>query len=152
MAEGLQKLVENLQVEINNLRSKVTSSRPTAPKDLSLISLIPRWSGTEKSVSVKEFFELVELSVRIGCWGEFDRIQITILKLSDVARIFYSSNLELQKADISWENFKAKFLHRFRDVKSGPYHFVHLQTCRREKYEPPRILGSVFFTGHENSP
>jgi hypothetical protein len=24
-------------------------------------------------------------------------------------QIFYSSNPELQKADISWENFKAKF-------------------------------------------
>jgi hypothetical protein len=56
MAEGLQKLVENLQAETNNLRSQVSSGRPTTPKDLSLISLIPRWSGTEKSVSVKEFF------------------------------------------------------------------------------------------------
>jgi len=50
MAEGLQKPVENLQAEINNLRSQVSSGTPTAPKDLSLISLIPRWSGTEKSV------------------------------------------------------------------------------------------------------
>jgi len=66
MAEGLQKLVENLQAEINNLRSQVSSGRPTAPKNLSLISLIPRWSGTEKSVRVKEFFELVESSARIG--------------------------------------------------------------------------------------
>jgi hypothetical protein len=65
---------------------------------------------------VKEIFELVE-SARIGCSSEFDKIQITILNLSDFAKIFYSSNPELQKADISWENFKAKFLHRFKDVK-----------------------------------
>jgi hypothetical protein len=77
MAEGLQKLVENLQAEINNLRSQVSSGGPTAPKDLSLISLTPKWSRTEKSVSVKEFFELVD-SARIGCWSEFDKIQITI--------------------------------------------------------------------------
>jgi hypothetical protein len=108
MAEGLQKLVENLQAEISNLRSQVSSGRPTAPKDLSLISLIPRWSGTEKSVIVREFFELVE-SARIGCWSESDNIQITILKLSDVAKIFYSCNPELQKVDISWKNFEAKF-------------------------------------------
>jgi hypothetical protein len=57
---------------------------------------------------VKEFFELVESSDRICCWSEFDRIQIKILKLSDVAKIFYSSNPELHKADISWENFRAK--------------------------------------------
>jgi len=118
----------------------------------SFISLIPRWSGTEKSVSVKEFFELVESSARIGCWSEFDRIQITILKLSHVAKIFYSSNPELQKADISWENFKAKFLHRFGDVKSDQYHYMQLQTARQKKDETSRILGSVSFTDHENSP
>ena len=59
MAESLRKLVESLQAEISNLRAQVSSGRPTAPKDLSLISLIPKWSGTEKSVSVKQFFELV---------------------------------------------------------------------------------------------
>jgi len=135
MAEGLQKLVENLQTEINYLRSQVSSGRPTVPKDLSLISLIPMSSGTEKSVSVKEFFELVESSARIGCWSEFDKIQITILKLSDVAKIFCSSNPKLQKADISWENINAKFLHRFRDVKSDQYHFMQLQTARQKKDE-----------------
>ena len=56
MAESLQKLAENLQAEISNLPAQTSSGRPTAPKDLSLISLIPKWSGTEKSVSVKEFF------------------------------------------------------------------------------------------------
>jgi len=55
MAKSLQKLVENLQAEISNLRGQVTSARPIAPKDLSLISLIPKWPGAEKSVSVKEF-------------------------------------------------------------------------------------------------
>jgi hypothetical protein len=56
MAESLQKLVESLQAEISNLRAQVSSGRPTAPKDLSLISLIAKWSGTEKSASVKKFF------------------------------------------------------------------------------------------------
>jgi len=56
MAESLQKLIESLQAGISNLRAQVSSGRSTAPKDFSLISLIPKWSGTEKSVSVKEFF------------------------------------------------------------------------------------------------
>ena len=63
MAESLQKLVESLQAEISNMRAQVSSSRPTVTKDLSLISLIPKWSGTEKSVSVKEFFEIVMSNV-----------------------------------------------------------------------------------------
>jgi len=135
MAEGFQKLVESLQAEISNLRAQVSPSRPTATKDLSLISLIPKWSGTEKSVSVKEFFEIVESSAKIGNWSEFDKIQITVLKLTEVAKAFYSSNPELQNTGISWENFKAKFLHRFRDVRSDQYHFMQLQTAKQKKHE-----------------
>jgi len=49
-------LVENLQAEICNLRDQVSSVRRTAPKELSLIFLITKWFGTEKSIIVKEFF------------------------------------------------------------------------------------------------
>jgi len=49
MAESLEKLVENLQAELSNLRAQVSSGRPTAPKDLSLISLISKWSGTDRN-------------------------------------------------------------------------------------------------------
>jgi len=69
MTQSLEKLVENLQVEISNLRVQFSSGTPTAPKDLSLISLIRKWSGTEKSVSVTEFFESVESSAIIGNWS-----------------------------------------------------------------------------------
>jgi hypothetical protein len=138
MAEILEKLVENLQAEISNLRAQVSSGRPTAPKDFSLISLIPKWSGTEKSVSVKEFFDSVESSAKIRNWSDFDKVQITALKLTEVAKAFYSSNPELHGASISWENFKAKFLHRFREVKSDQYRFVQLQTAKQQKDENPR--------------
>ena len=86
MAESLQKVVEDLQPEINNLQAQVNSRRPTAQKDLSLISLIPKWSGTENSVRVKEFFESVELVATIGNWSETDKKQITVLKLTEVAK------------------------------------------------------------------
>jgi len=108
MAESLEKLVENLQAEINNLRAQISSGKPTAPKDLSLISLIRKWSGTEKSVSVKEFFESAESSAIIGNWSDFDRIRITVPKLTEIAKAFCSSNPELHSTSISWENCKAK--------------------------------------------
>ena len=135
MAESFQKLLESLQAEISNLRGQVSSGSPTALKDLSLISLIPKWSGTEKSVSVKEFFELVESSARIGNWSEFDKIQITVLKIAEAAKAFYSSSPELQNTCISWEHFEAKFLHRFRDFRSDQYHFMQLQTAKQKKHE-----------------
>ena len=84
---------------------------------------------------MKEFFEIVESSAKIGNWSEFDKIQITVLKLTEVAKAFYSSNPELQNTGISWENFKAKFLHRFRDVRSDQYHFMQLQTAKQKKDE-----------------
>jgi len=63
----------------------------------------------------------VESSAIIGNWSDFDRIQIAVLKLTEVAKAFYSSNPELHSTRISWENFKVKFLHRFRDVRSNHY-------------------------------
>ena len=48
MAVSLQKLVEDLQTEISNLQDQVNSGRPTAPKDLSLICLTPKWSRNGK--------------------------------------------------------------------------------------------------------
>jgi hypothetical protein len=87
---------------------------------------------------VKEGFELVESSARIGCWRDSDKIQITILKITEVAKAFYSSNPELHNTGISWENFKANFLHRFRDVRNDHYHFMQLQTAKQKKEGKPQ--------------
>jgi hypothetical protein len=54
-----------------------------AAKDLSLISLIPKWSGTVKSVSVKEFFESVEPSARIGNWNDVSKIHVNVHKRTE---------------------------------------------------------------------
>ena len=42
MAETLEKLIENLQAEINILRAQVSSGRPTAPR---LVPNFPYTSG-----------------------------------------------------------------------------------------------------------
>jgi len=63
---------------------------------------------------------------------------MTALKLTGVEKLFYSNNPELHSASISLENFKAKFLHRFRDVKSDHYRFKQLQTDKQRKNETPR--------------
>jgi hypothetical protein len=44
--------------------------RQTAAKDLSLVSFIPKWAGTEKSLSVNEFFEIIDSTANIGKWNE----------------------------------------------------------------------------------
>jgi hypothetical protein len=138
MAENLQKLVEILQAEVRNLRAQVSSSRPTTAKELSLVSLLPKWSGTEKSVSVEDFFESVESSSRIDCWSDSDKIQISILKISEFVEAFYSSIPELHNANITWENFKANIFHIFTDFRNDQYHFMRLQTAEQKRGETPQ--------------
>ena len=139
MAEAqLRQQIESLQVQLANLQTQINAGRPTAPKDLSLVSLIPKWAGTEKCMSAHEFFETVENTAKVGNWGPTDKIQIVVLKLTEVAKAFYNSNLELHANDITWENFKGKFLHRFRDVRNEQYHFIKLQTARQRADETPQ--------------
>jgi hypothetical protein len=77
------------------------------------------------------FLRLFENTVKVGNLGPIDKIQIVVLNLTEVAKVFYNSNLELHANDITWENFKGKFLHRFRDVRNDQYHLIKLQTASR---------------------
>jgi hypothetical protein len=73
MAEShLRQQLESVQLEICHLCTQVPSGRPTAPKDLSLVSYIPKWPGTEKSVHLEEFFETIETTGRVGNLTEAD--------------------------------------------------------------------------------
>jgi hypothetical protein len=70
MAESpLRQQLESLQLEIRHLRTQVSSGWPTAP---SLVSYIPKWPGTEKSVHLAEFFETIESTARVGNLTEAD--------------------------------------------------------------------------------
>jgi hypothetical protein len=89
------------------------------------------------------FFEAIESTARVRNWTEADKIQIAILKLTDLAKAFYSGNLELHSPDIAWENFKVPFQKRFRDVHTDQFHFIQLQTARQKRNETPRNLRIV---------
>ena len=70
--------------------------RRTVSKDLSLVSLVPKWSGGETALPINEFFEILEGSAAIGNWTEADQKQVFVLKLTDAARAFYSATLCLR--------------------------------------------------------
>jgi len=61
------ELVEN-KAELQRLRDRVSIEIPTVHKDLSLISLVPKWSGSETAVCLEEFFSRIEGSARVGNW------------------------------------------------------------------------------------
>jgi len=71
------------QNEIQRLKDRLATAPPTVHKELSLISLIPKWSGTYSAISLDEFFFSIESSARIGHWAEADCLQVAILKLGE---------------------------------------------------------------------
>jgi hypothetical protein len=110
---------------------------PTIHKDLSLVALVPKWSGQESSVSLDEFFASIEGSARIGRWEDPDRIKIEVLKRAGSARIFYQGCPELHAEGLTWQKFKEAFRKRYKDVHTAHFHFMKLQTARQAKNEDP---------------
>ena len=98
---------------MQNLQAQLQSRTP-ATKDLSLVALVPKWGGTDKAVPLKEFFDIIENTARIGNWSNEDMVRIATLKLTDVARTFYNGTLELHDLSITWTAFKAAFNDRCR--------------------------------------
>ena len=52
--------------EVQRLKERMSLGAPTVHKDLSLVSLVPKWSGENSTVTLEEFFENIEASARIG--------------------------------------------------------------------------------------
>ena len=129
-----EELVEP-RAEIARLRERIATIVPTVHKDLSLISLVPKWSGAETATPLEEFISSIDGEAKIGRWDDADRLQVPVLRLLDPAKAFYNSNLELHGEDISWEKFKNVFRERFKDVHSDQFHFTRFQTARQAKNE-----------------
>jgi len=77
-----------------------------------LISLVPKWSGSESAISLEEFFSSIEGSAKIGHWAEADCLQVAVLKLAVSARTFYYSCPELHGENVLWQNFETAFRKR----------------------------------------
>jgi hypothetical protein len=74
----------------------------------------------------------------MGHWAEADCLQVAILKLVESARTFYYSCLELHRENVSWQNFKAIFRERFKDVRMDHFHNMQLQTAIQRRNEWPQ--------------
>jgi hypothetical protein len=129
MAEAVAQQMARLQLEVQNLQAQL-QTRSLVTKDLSLVALVPKWAGTDKAISLHEFFETIESTGRIANWTQEDVIRIATLKLTDVARAFYNGTLELHDQRITWAAYKKAFHDRFRDVRTDQFHFAQLQMAR----------------------
>jgi hypothetical protein len=107
-------------------------------KDLSLVSLIPRFSGAESGTPLEEFIESIDSAAQLGQWTSSDCARVAILKFAEPARSFYNTCSTLHTDEVSWERFKTEFRQRFRDAHTDQFHFLRLQTARKGKNEGPQ--------------
>jgi len=136
MAEArLQAGLVQSKAEIVRLRERMSVGMPTVHKDLSLISLVPKWSDSETAIPLEEFLASTEGAAKIGRWESPDQLQIAVFRLVDPAKSFYNACLELHVEDTTWQKFKEVFRERFKDLYTNQYHFTKLQMVRQAKKE-----------------
>jgi len=139
MAElRLRQELEDSKAEITRLRERLVTTLPTVNKDLSLISIVPKWSGAETDTTVDEFLASIEGAAKIARWDGADCLQIATFRLLDPAKAFCNSYCELQAENTTWERFKAAFRDRFKDAHADQYHLLNLHTAKQAKGEGPQ--------------
>jgi len=107
---------------------------------LSLISVIPKWSCSDDTVTLEEFEESIESSRSIRRWTENDQREVAVLKLTGSAKLFYQFCDENHEQEESCQLFKEALMQQYRDVHTDHYHFTKLQTARQGKIESPQQL------------
>jgi hypothetical protein len=102
---------------------------------MSIVSIVPKWSGTDNSIPIEEFFQVIEGTARLGNWSDADQIRVCALRLTETARDCYSATPGLTAPDITWQQFKVSFVNKFRDVRTLQYHLTQLVMARQRTGE-----------------
>jgi len=74
----LRAELEESKAEIHRLNARLSTAVPTLHKDLSLISMVPKWPGAESEVPLEKLFSLIEVSASIGLWEPADQIMFQL--------------------------------------------------------------------------
>ena len=72
----LQIEIAEARREIQRLKEHLSVRAPTVHKDLSLISLVPKFSYLEPEVPLEEIISIIESWARMGKWNEADKIDV----------------------------------------------------------------------------
>ena len=113
MAEArLQAELAETKAEVQRVKDRVAVGTPTVHKDVSLITLVPKWTDTDAAVTLEQFISSVESSARLVRWEESDKVEVALLKLAGSAKIFYKGCSELHSDGLTWAKFKTVFRNR----------------------------------------
>jgi len=139
MADSLlQAELLETKADVQRLGQSMSVEAPTLHKNLSLITLVLKWSVSDSSVALEEFLSSLEAAARIGRWQHIDKREIAVLNFTDSATLCYQGCTELHEEGTTWQSFKSAFRRRYEDVHTDQYHFTKLQTVREGKKEPPQ--------------
>jgi len=105
-----------------------------------LITLVPKWTGTDAAVTLEEFISSIESSASIGRWEETVKAETALLKLAGSDKTFYKECSEFHADGLTWPKFKTVFRNRYKDVHTNQYHSMKLQTARQAKDEDPQAF------------
>ena len=100
-ARILSELTET-KSELQGVKEHMSIGTPTVHKDLSLISLVPKWSGLDSGVTLEEFFASIEISAKLGRWQENDQREIAVMRLAGSTKLFYHGCTELHEEGTTW--------------------------------------------------
>jgi hypothetical protein len=110
MAESrLQAELAQTKLELHQLKERMEIGAVTVHKDLSLVLLIPRWSGSDSMVFLEEFFSITGSSAKISNWKQTDQLQIVILKLCGSVKTFCQGCAELHTKETNWQMLRKHF-------------------------------------------
>jgi hypothetical protein len=60
------------KADVQRLRERLTVRTHTVHKDLSLISLVPKWSVSESAFHLEEFIPSIEVLAKVGRCQDFN--------------------------------------------------------------------------------
>jgi hypothetical protein len=98
------------RVQVERVNREEIPFRHSASQDMSLVTIIPKRSGTITPIPLSEFFEGIEGSALLENWSEVDLVKVCSLKLRNSGRSFYSATPELIYLNVSWQYFKNRVL------------------------------------------
>jgi hypothetical protein len=67
-----------------------------------------------------------------------DKVRLARLKLRGAARIFYASQPELRADDISYADFRAAFVNRFKDKHTDSITMLDHRTLPKRRMKVPK--------------
>lgn len=132
VAESLLKQLEALAEKLAQLTAGAAIERH-ATKDLSVVALIPEFTGRPGDLKVCEFLEAVNSVGHTGSGTQDDKKYAANFKLEGTSRRFYLSNVELHDEHITWVR-SCKILEiRFRFIETEQYHHQRLLEIKQGK-------------------